>query len=217
MTLPTGSERDFEQAKCLLEDYSFDLGGYKAGELVAIWQERLGADPSWIRAAAIEALYQGRYKAYSVEQILQTWKRRGYPIRHFTGEFERIILGSPELVVNTYSSSVGGAPTATSTPSRSQASPEDSDADHSTPATDAPSPVVPQAKEQVSSSTDSPSSSPPADIPPPTFQTSASIPPGDALAFTFTPPRPIRKFEPDAMASEFYNRLQAVARHPFQP
>ncbi len=47
--------------------------------------------PSWIRIAVIEALYQGRYKAISVEQILSIWRRRGKILSHFNREFEAIV------------------------------------------------------------------------------------------------------------------------------
>ncbi len=69
------------------------------------WLDFYAAD--WIRAAIIEALYQGRYKAISVEHILTLWQKRGHPAPHFTGDFERIIcrklpewymtLANPEL------------------------------------------------------------------------------------------------------------------------
>ena len=39
----------------------------------------------------IEALYQGRYKAISVEQILSIWRRRGKILSHFNREFEAIV------------------------------------------------------------------------------------------------------------------------------
>jgi hypothetical protein len=45
----------------------------------------------WIRLAIIEALYQGRYKAVSVEQILQQWQRRGNAQPHFDTAFEKLI------------------------------------------------------------------------------------------------------------------------------
>lgn len=47
--------------------------------------------PSWIRIAVIEALYQGRYKVISVEQILDIWRRRGKILAHFNREFEAIV------------------------------------------------------------------------------------------------------------------------------
>ncbi|MBC6418790.1 MAG: hypothetical protein GDA44_08360 [Prochloron sp. SP5CPC1] len=73
----------------LLNHYGFDMKGYSAEELIAEWLTVYTA--IWIRLAAIEALYQGRYKAISVEQILNCWKRRGSPHFHFNGDFERLI------------------------------------------------------------------------------------------------------------------------------
>ncbi len=73
----------------LLTHYSFDLGGYSAGELVNRWRKDYAV--SWLRLAIIEALYQGRYKAISVQQILTLWHRRGQPTYHFNVEFENLI------------------------------------------------------------------------------------------------------------------------------
>lgn len=73
----------------LLARYSFDLGAFAAEQLVEYWLRRYPA--SWVRSAVIEALYQGRYKAVSVGQILAIWGRRGQPIYHFNSEFERIV------------------------------------------------------------------------------------------------------------------------------
>lgn len=78
-----------EHAIALLTHYSFDLGSYTAKELVNRWTDQHKS--AWIRSAVIEALYQGRYKAISVGQILAIWHRRGQPIYHFGYEFERII------------------------------------------------------------------------------------------------------------------------------
>lgn len=72
--------------------YSFDRGGYTAGELVDRWFEDYPVN--WVRLAMIEALYQGRYKAISVEQILSFWSRRGQAVYHFNQEFERLICGN---------------------------------------------------------------------------------------------------------------------------
>lgn len=73
----------------LLIHYSFDLSGYSADELVDRWQQEYSG--SWLHLAVIEALYQGRYKAVSVQQILKLWQRRGQAIFHFNMEFERLI------------------------------------------------------------------------------------------------------------------------------
>lgn len=76
-------------AIALLTHYSFDLGGYSASELVDLWQKQYPGN--WLHMAVIEALYQGRYKAVSVQQILTCWQRRGQAIFHFNMEFERLI------------------------------------------------------------------------------------------------------------------------------
>lgn len=77
------------QAIALLSHYGFDTKPYTAAERVGHWLEDYEAN--WIRFAIIEALYQGRYKALSVEHILSMWARRGQPSQHFNGDFERII------------------------------------------------------------------------------------------------------------------------------
>ncbi|MBE9009874.1 hypothetical protein IQ250_06610 [Pseudanabaenaceae cyanobacterium LEGE 13415] len=73
----------------LLTHYSFDLGGNDARQLIDRWHSTYS--PHWVRWAVIEALYQGRYKAVSVEQILQLWQRRQQPRYHFNYEFERLV------------------------------------------------------------------------------------------------------------------------------
>lgn len=79
-------------AVALLIHYSFDLGGYTAGELIDLWLNDYPAN--WVRLAVIEALYQGRYKGISVEQILAFWNRRGQALYHFNHEFERLVCGN---------------------------------------------------------------------------------------------------------------------------
>lgn len=73
----------------LLVHYSFDLGGQTARELINHWLTDYPA--SWIYQGVIEALYQGRYKAVSVEQILAYWQRRGQAMHHYSYEFERLV------------------------------------------------------------------------------------------------------------------------------
>ena len=81
-----------DSAVALLLHYIFDLGGHNARELVERWLRLYPAN--WVRLAAIEALYQGRYKAVSVEQILGIWQRRGQIQPHFNCEFERLVCGN---------------------------------------------------------------------------------------------------------------------------
>ncbi|MGI0484400.1 hypothetical protein ACN4EK_03120 [Pantanalinema rosaneae CENA516] len=92
--LPDGSKTSFNvpaaiDAADLLRYYSFDLGGYPVEQLLGHWLTQYAAD--WIRLAVIEALYQGRYKAISVEQILVLWQRRQQAFCHFNREFERLV------------------------------------------------------------------------------------------------------------------------------
>lgn len=76
----------------LLTHYSFDLGAHTVNQLIEYWLSTYPAN--WVRLAIIEALYQGRYKAISVEQLLSFWKRRGQPFHHFNHEFERIVCNN---------------------------------------------------------------------------------------------------------------------------
>ena len=76
-------------AVALLTQYSFDLSGYTARQLVDGWLDDYPAN--WIYQGVIEALYQGRYKAISVAQLLAAWSRRGQILYHFNHEFERLI------------------------------------------------------------------------------------------------------------------------------
>jgi len=73
----------------LIENYGFELGKETPSELAVRWLEEY--EEHWVRLAIIEALYLGRYKTFSVEQILCLWSRRGQPKFHFTHEFERLI------------------------------------------------------------------------------------------------------------------------------
>lgn len=77
------------QAHSLINSYDFDLGNEPAEQLLQHWLDIYHA--SWIRLATIEALYLGRYKAISIEHILNVWLRIGTPNPHFTYEFERLI------------------------------------------------------------------------------------------------------------------------------
>lgn len=93
MTRPDPKNNDAAAmtAETLLVHYSFDLSHWTAAELIHKWLQDY---PSrWLRLAIIEALYQGRYKSISVEQILACWQRRSRPIYHFNWEFEQLICG----------------------------------------------------------------------------------------------------------------------------
>ena len=77
------------ETSVLLTCYGFDLRGLTPQGLINDW--RKSYSPLWIRWAVIEALYQGRYKAVSVEHLLNFWSRRGEPSFRFNSEFERLI------------------------------------------------------------------------------------------------------------------------------
>ena len=87
------SEFDNDQAISqtveLMNSYGLDLHGYNIKEVISQLLSKYHAN--WIRLATIEALYLGRYKVVSVEQILQVWSRVGNPNPHFGHEFERLI------------------------------------------------------------------------------------------------------------------------------
>lgn len=75
----------------LIARYSFDLEGYGLDRWIDLWLHQYPM--GWLSKAVIEALYQGRYKAVSVWQILELWQRRGKPVQHFSREFERMVSG----------------------------------------------------------------------------------------------------------------------------
>ena len=73
----------------LLKYYGFELADQTPEQIIKRWEKQY--DPDWFLPAILESLYQGRYKAISVEYILISWQRRGKKIYHFTSEFERLI------------------------------------------------------------------------------------------------------------------------------
>ncbi|MDJ0687286.1 MAG: hypothetical protein QNJ41_02135 [Xenococcaceae cyanobacterium MO_188.B32] len=98
------NDPNISQTVELMNSYGLDLHGYTIEEIISHWLNTYHAN--WIRLAIIEALYLGRYKAISVEQILSVWARVGNPNPHFSHEFERLICrklprNSTELPDNT--------------------------------------------------------------------------------------------------------------------
>ncbi|NEQ50471.1 MAG: hypothetical protein F6K11_10110 [Leptolyngbya sp. SIO3F4] len=89
-------EREGQQAIALIKAFNLELQHYSPESQVLYWLNQYRA--AWIRDAIIEAVYQGRYKIISVQQILLIWKRRGQSTCHFTSGFEKTIashLGVP--------------------------------------------------------------------------------------------------------------------------
>ncbi|MGF1479190.1 MAG: hypothetical protein ACFB4I_06830 [Cyanophyceae cyanobacterium] len=87
----TDTTRDsaIAQAIALMTHYSFETSRNTVQEMVSRWSNQYSV--FWIRLAVVEALYLGRYKAVSVEQILSGWRRRGTPVVHFNRDFECVI------------------------------------------------------------------------------------------------------------------------------
>jgi hypothetical protein len=112
-------------ATALLIHYSFDLSGYQASDLVLQWRSQFPAN--WLHLAVVEALYQGRYKAFSVQQILAMWQRREQATFHFNMEFERLICSKfPASLIAMSTSPLALAPASPTTsnsnnPNNSQA------------------------------------------------------------------------------------------------
>jgi hypothetical protein len=73
----------------------FELDIPSARGMAHMWAQRYPID--WISPAVLESLYQGRYRAVSVEQILGIWKRRNTPISHYPSEFARMFASIPPL------------------------------------------------------------------------------------------------------------------------
>ncbi|MBW4485911.1 MAG: hypothetical protein KME14_25580 [Tildeniella torsiva UHER 1998/13D] len=98
--IPPNNIPDVEPIHQLLISYSFDAEDYPTEAMIVGWLEDFGS--VWVSHAITEALYQGRYKVISIDQILKLWQRRGQPIRHFNREFEAIILGQSLLCPTGY-------------------------------------------------------------------------------------------------------------------
>ncbi|MEL7053819.1 MAG: hypothetical protein AAGM45_18835 [Cyanobacteria bacterium J06588_5] len=97
MTLTTFStSQEAQQAAALMDGYRFELGSHDAPQWVSLWLASYS--PTWIRSAVIEALYQGRYKAFSVRQILELWQRREKPVRHASHDFEAAVCREYESI-----------------------------------------------------------------------------------------------------------------------
>lgn len=73
----------------LLSYYSFDLGGYPIEQIVQGWLDEY--PPKWAIAAVVEAIFQGRYKVASVDNILLNWYLNGRPQHHFDSEFADLV------------------------------------------------------------------------------------------------------------------------------
>lgn len=78
-----------KQTIALMNYYSFDLGADTTKDLIVKWSKKY--PHFWLPLAVLEAIYQGRLKAISVEQILNLWHRSGIPNYQFNPEFEELV------------------------------------------------------------------------------------------------------------------------------
>lgn len=83
------SLNQIQETMILMKYYNFDLHGYQLKELMAKWTKIY--PHNWLPLATIEAIYQGRLKAVSVEQILNVWQKKGKVKQSFNYEFIRLI------------------------------------------------------------------------------------------------------------------------------
>ncbi len=201
----------------LLLHYIFDLGGYSARELVAHWIAHYPAN--WVRLAVIEALYQGRYKAISVQQILGLWQRRGQVRQHFNCEFERLVCGNiqprltRQLNPNPTANSYALAPKSAADVNHSDRLPAkgtDASTVRSTPIqiVDITASVVPTTPQPKPAANQSKHYQPSSYNQKPHI---GSLPPAKACS---TKQQPIRQFNPQtAKSSDFYSKLKAISQH----
>jgi hypothetical protein len=95
----------------LEDDYRSETLSQRVELIVVTWFQTY--DPAWVVKALIESLYRGRYKVKSVDNILRDWQRRGSPFYKFTPDYEREILYSLRLNID---SPITAIPSATPAP-----------------------------------------------------------------------------------------------------
>lgn len=71
----------------LVNSYGLCFEGTVGDTIVATWIQEYESD--WIVKAIVEAVFRGRYKVRSVDDILKQWQRLGKPLYHFEPDFER--------------------------------------------------------------------------------------------------------------------------------
>lgn len=210
----------------LLARYSFDLEGYGLEQWVEQWLRQYPAE--WLGRAVIEALYQGRYKAVSVWQILELWRRRGKPLQHYSREFERMISGRSlqllftestlaEPIITVPQPVLIGAEANGRTRSPNSAGPEPRAIVTQSVAQSAQSAQSPKRTSLVLpprlSSCDPPSLGPPPSIEPfkPSEQFKLTLP-GEIRRAHSTANASIQQFVPMPEASGFHDKLRAIAQ-----
>jgi hypothetical protein len=207
MTSPT-PEIVAAEAAALLVHYSFDMGDATVEATIARWLREFPAD--WIRLAAIEALYQGRYKIVSVRQILSLWQRRTQPNCHFNSDFERLVCRDvSDRLTQQWETTLDSS----------------HDRPSQSPSLPPTSPIVEWGKAPLAPDRQKPlpepSATPTLPEPPPPENAC----PNDALPASqparptngsTSHPRSIYQFAPSSDRSDFYARLKTIAQHDRQ-
>lgn len=83
---------DLREIIILIKYYGFDLNGYKMRDLIVKWTKIY--PHNWLSLGVIEAIYQGRLKVVSVEQILNVWLKKREVNKSFNDEFASLIKPS---------------------------------------------------------------------------------------------------------------------------
>ncbi|MEY2984271.1 MAG: hypothetical protein RLZZ568_888 [Cyanobacteriota bacterium] len=175
------------QTVSLLTAYCFDLRGLAPTQLTDKWLRHFSA--FWIRLAVIEALYLGRYKAISVEHLLQFWQGKGQPRCHFPPEFEQMVSQKLPKSLTPITEAVK-----TEFPPSPKIDPN-------------PPQKVPNSLKQ--------SSSPGNSLAQPSSPTTTSFAPKPAAKRRFSPS--IEQFIPITVESDLWHKLQSALNSPSEP
>lgn len=214
------------QTVVLITSYSFDLQGHTLEGLISKWLKNYHS--TWIRLATIEALYLGRYKAISVEQIMGVWERLGEPKIHFGGEFERLICRKlpRHLIVEQNSNQKGKNQIETHSLRNSITLPPVRESEKKEPIVETSLPptfnsseaINPQSESQaVIEYNSSPSEDESPDLPTPNeIPHAQELIPAATLNIEIAPtnsPKSIEGFTPIPDMSSLYHKLKAIAEH----
>ena len=173
-------------ALALLSYYRFEFGECTPARTISDWLDKFPAN--WVRLAIVEALYQGRYKAVSVTQILAAWQRRDQPYPHFNYEFESLVCRHVQMPVRATEVDRDSAPERPDTPH-----PETAEVDAGT-----------ESEEHLIYEDELAEERPPSDSLEANGQSEEETQPGKI-------PIEIDRFSPTVDGSGFYIRLKTIA------
>ncbi len=207
-------DKTMTQMAVLLYCYGFDLEGLSPLEYIDDWLSSYSK--YWIRLAIVEALYQGRYKAISVDHLLRLWKRRGQPTFHFPHEFERLVCRNLVLSTATVDKIKSEPSTTDSTNSQEMIPPNQ--LDHNNDRKEPIQSTTENLTEEVSTSFQSISHTP--DFSSPIINdndgtSQMSLSPQEDSSWQMKSDGSIHKFVPHSDSSLLYSKLRAVVHQEF--